>query len=453
MHNLFLLTASVLTPALFSTGVIAQDATRRKIADLIASLEKDRSSIIQLVKTTGRDFGVRPKLWGSWLEQTSDKDLVKVAERQRRLEELDRDWRRFALGCSNMFFASLGGDPEKLAKAKAEWNAIQKESREPDAWDGFTTAIWQLEKSGNRSKSANKFRDLFHRVPLSHYAAETDELAILLTKMADEDRLWNEPQKVDSLSLEAKVKYYAYHLRNVSVEQPSQPGKCNVLSSNERIGVPNSQNGNAAIQLMKIGKDSIPALIELLDDRRPIRSVGYFRNYWPERTVLRYQDAARQILEVLLPVTFDDGCTGDYLSKESPEVRYRMINQIRDWYKNSQGKSEADKLWLAIKMEPGIHSSIKLFRILAKEHGQKREVLKELDTRYQRLHRVYRPFLVELMAELGDRSKVKDIERMLEDDEFHRYFSERFPDDSMAFARAEQSAIRLVKKYGSDSKK
>jgi hypothetical protein len=99
-------------------------------------------------------------------------------------------------------------------------------------------------------------------------------------------------------------------------------------------------------------------------------------------------------------------------------------------------------------MKPGIHPTIQLLKALAKEHEQEKEVVKELHGMYQSFHRVYRPFIVELMAELGDESKVGEIQEMLDKNEFQKYFSERFPDDSAAFLNAEEAAKRLLKKYG-----
>jgi hypothetical protein len=307
--------------AMASTSTGEEDF-RKQIADRIAAMAKDKTKVVELVKLTGRDFGMRPELWKQWLDKTSDKQLTQITERNRRAKELDTEWHQFALAIAGLYFGSLWDDAAAKQKAKDAWDKIRKESKEPEAWSGFSTGIGILTGSGDRTKAAKSFREVFERTPLSHYANEADELATLLNKMAEEDKAWTEPKAVDKLDLQERIKYYVYHLRNVQAEQWSQPGTCRVLYPGFELGEDSKRKPNAAIELKKIGKDVIPALIEVLDDRRPIRSVGYWRNFWPERTILRYQDAAIQILDELLPAPFyRESSSAAYLSNESPEVR------------------------------------------------------------------------------------------------------------------------------------
>src|SRR5439155_4348695 len=129
-------------------------------------------------------------------------------------------------------------------------------------------------------------------------------------------------------------------------------------------------------KLKEIGEPAIPALIKLLADRRPTRSVGYWRNFAPSRTVLRFQDAAIQILDELLPAPFyRPNSTGAYFSTESSKVRRRVIRSIKSWYPSSLGKSEAEKKWLAVEAATGIYQQLGLLQDLALEHGQKERVL------------------------------------------------------------------------------
>jgi hypothetical protein len=105
-------------------------------------------------------------------------------------------------------------------------------------------------------------------------------------------------------------------------------------------------------------------------------------------------------------------------------------------------------LWIAVRLRPGIHPTLELLKKLAVEHKQRDAVLKELHSLYGSLHRVYRPLLAELMAELGDESKVGEVREMLAKKEFREYAFTRFPDDSAAYLNAEDAAKRLVEKYG-----
>ena len=79
---------------------------------------------------------------------------------------------------------------------------------------------------------------------------------------------------------------------------------------------------NAADALREIGEPAVPFLIELLEDRRPIRGVGYWRNFRPDRTVLRYQDAAIQIIDAIRAEhAYDRRTTSSYFSTETQERR------------------------------------------------------------------------------------------------------------------------------------
>jgi hypothetical protein len=68
------------------------------------------------------------------------------------------------------------------------------------------------------------------------------------------------------------------------------------------------------------------------------------------------------------------------------------------------------------------------------------------------LHKYYRPAIVELMADLGDLSKVADIEKMLESNEFRVDFSQRFEDDPCLSSNAEDAAHRVSIKHGKPKK-
>src|SRR5262249_40898643 len=159
-------------------------------------------------------------------------------------------------------------------------------------------AVTFFQDVGDRSRAAKMFRKVADDFPKSDHGQGAAELAALLGKMVDEDRSFREPPDANKLGIDARIKYDLHKLRDVHCYQMSQPGMCQVLSNCFAKG--QEKEYNAAVDLWRIGRPAIPALLRLLDDRRPIRSVGYWRDYAHSRTVLRYQDAAIQILNELL---------------------------------------------------------------------------------------------------------------------------------------------------------
>jgi hypothetical protein len=63
---------------------------------------------------------------------------------------------------------------------------------------------------------------------------------------------------------------------------------------------PNPVNGNAAAELVELGWFAIPLLIECLDDQRPTRCLGYWRDFEPGSFyLLRIGDCCQQILRAI----------------------------------------------------------------------------------------------------------------------------------------------------------
>jgi hypothetical protein len=204
-------------------------------------------------------------------------------------------------------------------------------------WPAFSRAVVALEAGDDRAAVAAAFRRVALYYPFSGYARDARELGELLEQMTAEDSAWREPPDPSSLSETDRIAYFVYHLRDVNCYQHTQPGRCRVLSPEDHAG--SGEPSNAAVELRRIGSPAIPALIELLRDRRPIRSVGFWRAYAPHRTVLRYQDAAIEILDDLLGQGFyQRRSTASYLSTEREESREAVIATVTKWYEDNRDR-------------------------------------------------------------------------------------------------------------------
>ena len=109
-----------------------------------------------------------------------------------------------------------------------------------------------------------------------------------LESLVAEDRVWKEPTKKEfaRLNVKQKAAYWLYHLRDLNVQQTSQPGMCMVLTEAKSFSVGSinlAKQGtpNPAVELQKLGYEALPQIIAHLDDGRPTLCVGFWRNFAP----------------------------------------------------------------------------------------------------------------------------------------------------------------------------
>ena len=196
------------------------------------------------------------------------------------------------------------------------------------AFEKFADAAISFQASGDRKQAARQFGDIKERYLDTEISQKSGELATLLGRMQNEDSNWREPLNPNTLALEQRIDYLVYHLRNAECYQMGQPGACWILEPSQP---------NSAHELLKIGKPAVPKLIELLEDRRPIRAVGYWRDFCPSSyTLLRYQDVAMQILHEIYDIpAYKNHLWAEYHSDETPEMRKEINDYIEKQWKNS----------------------------------------------------------------------------------------------------------------------
>jgi hypothetical protein len=316
---------------------------------------------------------------------------------------------------------------------------------ERSAWNAFASGIRWLAVDGDRLAAAIAFRQASQDYPNSRYAGQCRELADLLDRMVEEDRQWAEPEDPSSLPLEERIHYNIHHLRNVRRIQRSQPGKCDVLHPAPWDG----GRCNAAVELRRIGDAAIPALMDLLGDRRPIMAVAMWRRRAPWRLVLRYQDAAIQILDELLAADpSSPNADVRYLSPYSTAGRKEIIESLKSRYDLLRGKSMAERKWLAVREATHTHTALSLLESLASEHGERDRVLRVLREMGERGRVVPLPQASYLMCQLGDQSKLEDVAGALLQG---KYRVQYFPEAPHALGGAQEiAALKQAILYGDD---
>ena len=217
------------------------------------------------------------------------------------------------------------------------------------ASSNFINAVCSYKNTGNCASGIVAFAKIANKYPLDYYTADSKDISQQLKILEEENNTWTEPFNWKNLSLPEQIDYHIYHLRDLNFIQSAWPDECNVMYDSYISWYTNqsSRTFHPGLELKRIGISAVPSLISLLNDRRPIRSIGFHRPWhrhgW---SLLRYQDGAIQILEEIAgqkELFYRRTSTSSYLSTESQEYRDEVISEVKTWYKKKkdaeQGRS------------------------------------------------------------------------------------------------------------------
>lgn len=233
-------------------------------------------------------------------------------------------------------FRNVSLKPDKKSNVQVKVDPVVKEKRRPkpkgDFWEYYYVSDFLL-KGGDRVEAAKRYLAVAERYSNAAWGKMSRELAELLENMAEEDGRFREPEDITKVSVQGRIGYYVYKLRDVAEQEFITPGNCNVIRYTR---TPDS----AAVALRGISKPAVPVLIELLEDRRPTRSVAHAHN---GGALLRYCDAALQIIEAIADQKFGDlRATGAYLSTVDEKTRAEIISRVNAWW--AQHRDEYPRL-------------------------------------------------------------------------------------------------------------
>ena len=186
-------------------------------------------------------------------------------------------------------------DSAYVAFYRTLFNDEFESNREP------TLAIWWITKQfGNREVSREMLRDHLARhselFPDSKHAAVVSSHLKVIKRMLDEKRPPNDE----------RLKQLVYDLRDLNMLQFHQPNRgLRIIGPGSLRLDDMSDNRNsspdAAKQLLDIGYDAIPTLIDHIDDDTLTRSVDYWRNFTYSHRVLTVGECCGQIIDAILP--------------------------------------------------------------------------------------------------------------------------------------------------------
>ena len=273
-----------------------------------------------------------------------------------------------------------------------------RQRRSQEAFKEFRDISEALGKGAERRVVSGQFLDLATRYSETDHGREARELGTLLQKMAEEDEQFHAPKDAGALSQQQQITLCIHRLRDVAATDLSVPGSIKVLWNSHD---PN----NPAVALRKIGKPAVPALIELLADRRPTRSVGNPRN---GNYVLRYNDAALQILQSLTGQRFTElPGRGRYLSNYPDATQEQVRLEIHRWWEANKDKDEAQ--WLRESLSQSGVGAMQHTLDLA-ERLVELEGSRSVDFLRERLRaEPNNSFVVSLLWKAGGKDVVEDI--------------------------------------------
>lgn len=170
-----------------------------------------------------------------------------------------------------------------------------------------------------------------HATMARHYAG-------VLRRMVREDEAHDRKlaKRETEMTKEERAAELIFQLRDQNGHQFSQPGSCDIFRDGRGEKSP-------AHQLVAMGYDAVPQLIEILEDDRLTRSVGYHRDFYFSHHVLRVGDCAEKILERIAGRSFWDGRTTNSAMLKDGEVR-ETKKKIAAWWKEFQEKGEKQML-------------------------------------------------------------------------------------------------------------
>jgi|GEM_PF-3372450 len=303
--------------------------------------------------------------------------------------------------------------------------------------DEFAVAARLLESGAERAVVAVRLREVAAQFPQADIVDLCLELAEQLDRMAQEDAAWKEPPAPAALAGEAWTEWLLFHLRDARAKSPGTREYPSVLAAARGEADP-------ATALVALGTAAVPPLLRMLENRRPIRA---FLHTWKGYSVLRLQDAALEILNEILPrPTYDRGAAAAYLSQLERPDRKEFIEEIRWWAQASAGKSR-DALALLGLTRSTTREAVTALRSIAADPAKVPAVLEVLRTLYGERSFVMRPLLCELMADLGDTSKVREVLAALDAGEYSSH-GMLVEGDSAAGINAELTAQRIRTRYG-----
>jgi hypothetical protein len=167
----------------------------------------------------------------------------------------------------------------------------------------------------------------------SHWAELAKEYVGLYSTMIEEDKAFKDAEPAAAAE---KAAYWVHKLRDADARQMGQPGGVSVFQNWDDEGTKKI----AAEELRKLGWAALPAVIEHLDDMRPTRCFGFWRDFAPDSYyLLRVADGCQEIFEAITGVDiYRRASTSGSLTNDQKQAAAKKAAQ--DWWKENGAAGE-----------------------------------------------------------------------------------------------------------------
>jgi hypothetical protein len=195
-----------------------------------------------------------------------------------------------------------------------------------------------------------RWKTIATRLPEQEYPGEAKEMCALYETLVQEEAAWVEPkpEELARWTVPKKVDYWIHELRNVAASQWSDPGSVDIMHRWDRS---NREKAYPPDELVKLGWDALPALVEHLEDRLPSRSIGWHRSFSPgSYYLLRVGDCCEQVFSAISGVSiYQPRSTSGAMVKDgdAPASKAKALK----WWTET-GKGGAEKHYLSALDSP-----------------------------------------------------------------------------------------------------
>ncbi len=221
-------------------------------------------------------------------------------------------------------------------------SSSQPQTPDDEAWKIFRPALLQFQHGASLTQVLSTCKGLQRQYPGSRYETELTSLVRAIEREASKPRPDFLDKKPNERTKAETIRYWIYELRDLRGRQFSDPGYPALFAPMGPVGV--------ADQIVALGPEAVPFLIDALDDDTPTRTIAWQRSFYPVYFVLRRQDVAMKCLERIAGCRFyEEGATFIHLYMDKPERREAAISTLKRWWDKSKGQSQAT--WIRNQME------------------------------------------------------------------------------------------------------